>query len=55
VFELLRKRIEQEGKVLGNDILKVDPFINHQVDPVLMDACGKEFARLFKSTEPTKI
>lgn len=55
MFELLRKRIEQEGKVLGNDILKVDPFINHQVDPVLMDACGKEFARLFKSTEPTKI
>jgi xanthine phosphoribosyltransferase len=55
VFELLRKRIEQEGKVLGNDILKVDPFINHQVDPVLMDACGKEFARLFKSTKPTKI
>jgi xanthine phosphoribosyltransferase len=55
LFEPLRKRIEQEGKVLGNDILKVDPFINHQVDPVLMDACGKEFARLFKSTEPTKI
>jgi len=55
VFEPLRKRIEQEGKVLGNDILKVDPFINHQVDPVLMDTCGKEFARLFKSTEPTKI
>lgn len=55
MFEPLRKRIEQEGKVLGNDILKVDPFINHQVDPALMDACGKEFARLFKSTEPTKI
>jgi xanthine phosphoribosyltransferase len=55
LFEPLRKRIEQEGKVLGNDILKVDPFINHQVDPVLMDACGKEFARLFKFTEPTKI
>jgi len=55
LFEPLRKRIEQEGKVLGNDILKVDPFINHQVDPVLMDACGMEFARLFKSMEPTKI
>ncbi|HEY9121724.1 MAG TPA: xanthine phosphoribosyltransferase [Brevefilum sp.] len=55
MFEPLRKRVEQEGKVLGSDILKVDPFINHQVDPVLMDACGKEFARLFKSTESTKI
>jgi len=55
LFEPLRKRIVEEGKALANDILKVDPFINHQVDPVLMDACGKEFARLFKSTEPTKI
>ncbi|MDY6845888.1 MAG: xanthine phosphoribosyltransferase [Chloroflexota bacterium] len=55
MFEPLKKRIAEEGKVLGNGILKVDPFINHQVDPVLMDACGKEFARLFKSTAPTKI
>jgi xanthine phosphoribosyltransferase len=55
LFEPLRKRIELEGQVLGNDILKVDPFINHQVDPILMDACGREFATLFKSTNPTKI
>jgi xanthine phosphoribosyltransferase len=55
LFEPLRKRIELEGKVLGNGILKVDPFINHQVDPDLMDACGREFANLFKSTNPTKI
>ena len=55
MFEPLRKRIEEEGENLGNGILKVDPFINHQVDPVLMDACGKEFAKIFKSTHPTKV
>jgi len=55
VFEPLRKRIEEEGKCLGGEILKVDPFINHQVDPELMDACGKAFAELFASTRPTKI
>jgi xanthine phosphoribosyltransferase len=55
VFDPLRKRIEEEGKCLGGGILKVDPFINHQVDPELMDACGKAFAELFASTRPTKI
>lgn len=55
MFEPLKKRIEEEGENLGNGILKVDPFINHQVDPVLMDACGQEFARLFESTHPTKV
>lgn len=43
----LKERILKEGKNLGNGILKVDSFINHQVDPVLMDACGKELARRF--------
>lgn len=55
MFEPLRKRIEEEGKCLGGGILKVDPFINHQVDPELMDACGRAFAELFASTKPTKI
>ncbi len=55
MFEPLRKRIEEEGESLGDGILKVDPFINHQVDPVLMDACGHELARLFKDTNPTKV
>ena len=48
-------RIKQEGKNLGDGILKVDGFINHQVDPVLMDACGKEFARRFSHVGATKI
>jgi len=55
LFEPLKKRIEQEGQNLGNGILKVDPFINHQVDPVLMDSCGQELAERFKSVKPTKV
>lgn len=48
-------RIVREGKNLGNGILKVDGFINHQVDPALMDACGREFARRFKDIGATKV
>jgi xanthine phosphoribosyltransferase len=55
LFIPLRKRIEEEGENMGGNILKVDPFINHQVDPALMDACGKEFANIFKATQPTKV
>src|SRR5512135_2979308 len=51
----LKDRIMREGKNLGNGILKVDGFINHQVDPILMDACGKELARRFKDVGATKI
>jgi len=47
MMQLLKDRILRDGKNLGGGILKVDGFINHQVDPVLMDACGQEFARLF--------
>jgi xanthine phosphoribosyltransferase len=51
----LKNRILLEGKNLGNGILKVDGFINHQVDPVLMDVCGKELAKRFKNLAATKI
>ncbi len=51
----LQERILREGKNLGNGILKVDGFINHQVDPQLMDACGQEFARRFRNAGATKI
>jgi xanthine phosphoribosyltransferase len=54
-MELLKQRIMTDGKNLGGGILKVDRFINHQVDPILMDACGAEFARLFAGTEAVKI
>jgi len=51
----LQERILREGKNLGNGILKVDGFINHQVDPALMDACGKELALRFKDVGATKV
>jgi xanthine phosphoribosyltransferase len=51
----LQERIMREGKNLGNGILKVDGFINHQVDPVLMDACGRELAHRFKDIGATKV
>jgi len=51
----LQERILREGKNLGNGILKVDGFVNHQVDPMLMDACGKEFAGRFAGLGATKV
>jgi xanthine phosphoribosyltransferase len=54
-MEALKQRILKDGKYLGNGILKVDNFINHQVDAGLMDACGAEFARLFADTGATRI
>ena len=54
-MQALKERIQREGKNLGGGILKVDGFINHQVDPILMDACGHEFALRFKNVGATKI
>lgn len=54
-MEILKERILRDGKNLGNGILKVDGFVNHQVDPALMDACGRQFARLFKDLGATKV
>lgn len=51
----LQERILRDGKNLGGGILKVDSFVNHQVDPLLMDACGREFARRFSSIGATKV
>jgi xanthine phosphoribosyltransferase len=54
-MQALKDRIQREGKNLGGGILKVDGFINHQVDPLLMDACGREFAAQFANLGATKI
>ncbi len=51
----LKERILRDGKNLGGGILKVDSFVNHQVDPLLMDACGKEFARRLGGLGATKV
>jgi xanthine phosphoribosyltransferase len=51
----LKIRIVTDGSNLGEGILKVDGFINHQVDPVLMDQCGQELANAFGDVGATKI
>ena len=53
--KLLEDRIKQDGQVLGADVLKVDSFLNHQIDPDLMTALGAEFHARFKDTPITKI
>jgi xanthine phosphoribosyltransferase len=54
-MQALTQRVLQDGKNLGGGILKVDNFINHQVDPELMEACGREFARRFAGVGATRI
>jgi len=54
-MKALKDKIRKEGKNLGNGILKVDGFINHQVNPELMDECGQELARRFKDVGATKV
>lgn len=51
----LKTRIMQEGRNLGGGILKVDGLINHQVDPALIDECGKDLAAAFAQTGATRI
>lgn len=54
-MDALKHRILAEGKNLGHGILKVDGFLNHQVDPMLMAECGHELARRFSPARPTKV
>ncbi|AIF42628.1 xanthine phosphoribosyltransferase [Virgibacillus sp. SK37] len=54
-MELLKQKIVNEGKALSNTVLKVDRFLNHQIDPQLMQEIGKEFAALFQEAGITKI
>lgn len=51
----LQERIKKEGIIVNQDILKVDSFINHQVDPLLMEHIGEAFAEHFKNHGITKI
>lgn len=54
-MELLKKRILEDGMVLGDDILKVDSFLNHQMDIALFQEIGKEFYRRFADKKITKL
>lgn len=51
----LEEKIRQFGTVLPGNVLKVDAFLNHQVDPVLMQHIGQEFAVRFKDANITKV
>jgi xanthine phosphoribosyltransferase len=54
-MNLLAKKIKKDGKVLNENVLKVDSFLNHQIDPELMLEIGKEFATRFAGAGITKI
>ncbi|GFH43012.1 xanthine phosphoribosyltransferase [Lactococcus hodotermopsidis] len=54
-MEELISRIKQDGRVLGEDILKVDSFLTHQVDPKLMREIGRTFAQKFAEAGITKV
>ena len=54
-MKLLEERIRKDGVVKEGDILKVDSFLNHQMDIELFNAMGAEFKRLFADKPITKI
>ncbi len=54
-MELLKERIRTHGKSVGEEIIKVDSFLNHQIDVVLLNEVGKEFKRRFHDIQITKI
>ncbi len=54
-MDLLKKRILQDGKCFEGGILKVDSFINHQMDPILMKSIGVEFVRRFANKDFNRV
>lgn len=54
-MELLEERIRKDGTVKQGNVLKVDSFLNHQMDVELFNEMGKEFKRLFADKPITKI
>ena len=54
-MKALEEKIRQEGHALSETVLKVDSFVNHQVDPVLMQQIGKAFADHYKGRGITKV
>ena len=54
-MKILEEKILSEGIAVNEDILKVDSFVNHQVDPVLMHQIGEAFAAHYKDCGVTKV
>ncbi len=55
IMKLLEERIQKDGVVKAGNVLKVDSFLNHQMDIALFNAMGKEFYRLFADAGVNKI
>ena len=54
-MQLLKDRIRKDGKIKEGNVLKVDSFLNHQMDVKLFQEIGREFKRRFEGEEITKI
>lgn len=54
-MKLLEERIQRDGKVFEGNVLKVDSFLNHQIDAPFIRELGREWKRLFEGEEITKI
>lgn len=54
-MKLLKKKIMRDGKVVNDAMLKVDSFLNHQIEPELMKEIGREFAQRFQDEQVTKV
>ncbi len=54
-MQLLKDRIRKDGKIYEGNVLKVDSFLNHQMDIKLFNEIGKELKRRFKDVEINKI
>lgn len=55
IMQLLEERIVKDGKVFSGNVLKVDSFLNHQIDVELLDEMGSEVKQLFKDETVTKV
>lgn len=54
-MKALKEKIHEVGRVLSADVLKVDSFLNHQIDPQLMKEVGDEFANRYANEVITKV
>jgi xanthine phosphoribosyltransferase len=54
-MERLKRRISEEGKAIGREIVKVDHFLNHQIDVAFLEELGEEFRNRFSDCHPNKI
>ena len=54
-MNIVEERIRRDGVVAAEDVLKVDAFLNHQIDMELVDACAEEFVRRFQGESITRV